>query len=85
MLESQAYCVNKRLEGKIASRKAADEDFRWLLQRGIVRVVDKDVESTEFALGVKQMKMACSCRCGEWKADFSSYFRLGEMDIRGLH
>ncbi|CAI9267547.1 unnamed protein product [Lactuca saligna] len=48
-----------RLEEDIARRKVAYEDLGWLLQKGIVQVVDKIFESNEFALGVKRMKMAC--------------------------
>lgn len=31
----------------------------WLLQKGIVRVIDKVVESVEFSLGVRRMKAVC--------------------------
>lgn len=52
VLESQADCTNKRLEEEIARRKVAEEDLGWLLQKGIVRVVDKVVESISLCWGL---------------------------------
>lgn len=40
-------------------RKNAEDDLGWLLQKEIIHVVDKLVESYEFLMGVKRMKMAC--------------------------
>ncbi|CAI9279478.1 unnamed protein product [Lactuca saligna] len=69
VLESQADCTNKRLEEEIARRKVAEEELGWLLQKGIVRVVDKAMLA-----GIKSFM----------EPDFASYLRLGELDIWGL-
>ena len=34
-------------------------DMSWLLQKRIVRVVNRLIESTEFSFGVRQMKAVC--------------------------
>lgn len=31
----------------------------WILKKGIVRVMDRVIESTEFTLGVRKMKASC--------------------------
>lgn len=38
------------------NKENVDADLSWLLKKGIVRVVDKLIESSEFTLGIKQMK-----------------------------
>lgn len=51
MLEVQAEHSHKRLEEEVAKRKVVEENLGWLLQKGIVRVVDKVIESVKIALG----------------------------------
>lgn len=40
-------------------RENEEADLSWLLKKGIVWVVDKLTESSEFTLGIKQMKAMC--------------------------
>lgn len=47
-----------QLEEESVRRKAVVDDLNWLLQKGIIRVVDKVVESLDFSLGVRHMKAA---------------------------
>lgn len=58
MLEDQVEDVSRLLEGEGMRRKVVQDDLKWLLQKGVVRVVDRVVESTEFSLGVRRMKVA---------------------------
>lgn len=55
--EDQVDHANRKLGEEMARRKSVEDDLGWLLQRAIIRVVDKVVESSEFAMGVKRMKM----------------------------
>ncbi|CAI9301355.1 unnamed protein product [Lactuca saligna] len=59
VLAGEKASLQDQLEEEIARRKVVEEDLGWLLQKGIVRVVDKVVKSAEFSLGVRQIKMAC--------------------------
>lgn len=40
-------------------RENVEANFSWLLKKWIVRVVNKLIESSEFTLGIKQVKVAC--------------------------
>lgn len=54
VLEVQVERSHKRLDEVVA-----EENLGWLIQKGVVLVVDKVVKSAEFALGVMQMKTKC--------------------------
>ncbi|CAI9273484.1 unnamed protein product [Lactuca saligna] len=98
VLEGQADCSNKRLEEEVARWKVAEVNLGWLLHKGIVRVVDKVVESVEFALGVSAGKFVSREPNATSKhaqamhdaiksfmeTDIASYLFLGELDIGGL-
>lgn len=58
-LETQVEIGRGQLEAKEMRRKALVEDVAWLLHNGIFHVLDKVVESVEFPLGVRRMKVAC--------------------------
>lgn len=59
VFEDQVDRAKKHLGEEVAKKKSVKDDLGWLLQKGIFRVVDKVVESSEFAMGVKQMKKVC--------------------------
>lgn len=59
MLEIRVEEQHGELEEKVLRRKSVENDMMWLLQKGIVRVVDKVVGSFEFLLEVRRMKVAC--------------------------
>lgn len=59
MLESQVEDVSRKLEEEGMRMKVVEDDLKWLLQKGIIRVVNKVVESSEFSLGVRRVKAAC--------------------------
>lgn len=98
-----------------------EEDVAWLLQKGVVRVVDKIVDSVEFSLSVRRITTTCmvvrvedgkqvireQVSSGKFipiesnallehtqvmhakvksflETKFSSYPRLGELDMEGL-
>lgn len=48
-----------QLEMEKAKKENVETILSWLLKRGIVRIVDKLIESFEFTLGIKRMKAAC--------------------------
>ncbi|CAI9297081.1 unnamed protein product [Lactuca saligna] len=120
-LEDQVEIRRSQLEVRELRRMAVEEDVAWLLQKGIVRVVDKVVESAKFSLGARRMKttyMAVWVEHGKQvirepislkkfvtskssalpeltkgkhvelksflEIDFSSYLRLGELDMKDL-
>lgn len=40
-------------------RNILEEDMAWLLQKRVMCMVDQVIESPEFSLGIRQMKVAC--------------------------
>lgn len=48
-----------QLEAEELRRKVVEDDMMWLHQKGVVKVVNKAVESAEFSLGVRRMKATC--------------------------
>lgn len=40
-------------------RRILEVEMAWILKKGIVRVMDRVIESTEFTLGVRKMKASC--------------------------
>lgn len=60
--EALEVCVRKKSEKlvvKALMRRALEEYLSWILQEGVVRVVDRVTESEEFSLGVRRLKAAC--------------------------
>ncbi|CAI9267832.1 unnamed protein product [Lactuca saligna] len=92
VLESRVDEWCRELEAEVLRRKTMRDDMMWLLQKGVVWVMDKMVESIEFSLGVKKMKEECMATGMAMHAstkDFmdtniASYLRLDELDLVGL-
>lgn len=59
VLEGRVEDQHRQLEAEEIRRKTMEDNMMWLLQKGVVRVVDKVVESVEFLIGVRQMKAGC--------------------------
>lgn len=59
VLEGRVEECDGQLETKKVKRENVEADFSWLLKKGIVRVVDKLIESSKFTLGIKRMKDVC--------------------------
>lgn len=57
-LERIVKLQGKQLDVEELKRKVLEEDMDWLLQKCIVRIVDRVVESVEFSLRVRWMKAA---------------------------
>ena len=51
--------ANRQLEEEVTRRKNMEDDLGWLLRKEVVCVVEKVDEISEFAMGVKRMKMVC--------------------------
>lgn len=44
---------------EVSRRKVLETDFAWVLQKRVVRVVDRVVKSSEVALGIRHLKVQC--------------------------
>lgn len=53
MLEGRVEDQDRQLEAEEIRRKTMEDNMMWLLQKGVVRVVDKVVESVKFLIGVR--------------------------------
>lgn len=76
VLEKKALAENLTLQddqftAEVSRRKILEADLAWFLQKGVVRVVDRVVESSEFALGIHCVKFVCvvaGIKMGKWMA-----------------
>lgn len=59
VFEDQVDRASRWLEEEVGRRKSVEDDPGWLLHKGVICVVDKVVESSKFAMGVKPKKMVC--------------------------
>ena len=55
-LETQVEIGRSQLEVENMRMNTVEEDVVWFLHKGVVRVVDKVIESVEFSLGGRHMK-----------------------------
>ncbi|CAI9291980.1 unnamed protein product [Lactuca saligna] len=66
---------------EVSRRKILEDDLVWVIQKGVVSVVDRVFESSEFALGIHRVKATLAFI----EMDFASYLHLGELDLADLH
>ncbi|CAH1413281.1 unnamed protein product [Lactuca virosa] len=50
---------SEHMESEALKRNTLEEDLAWVLQKGVIRVVDRVIESGDFSLGIRRMKSAC--------------------------
>ncbi|CAI9268405.1 unnamed protein product [Lactuca saligna] len=87
-----------QLAAEVLRRKVLEADLARVLQKGVVFMVDRVVESSEFVLGIRCVKVACVAAARSVEAmqaaikafsgmDFASYLCLGKLsraDLRRL-
>ncbi|CAI9281270.1 unnamed protein product [Lactuca saligna] len=99
-IEAQVATPDGEFATKVSRRKALEADIAWVLQKGVLPMVYRVVESNEFVIGIHRVKVAPGSSDPDVVArsvdamhaairafvetEFMSYLRLGELGLADL-
>ncbi|CAI9276496.1 unnamed protein product [Lactuca saligna] len=96
IVEAQVATLHGEFATEVSRRKVLEADLAWVLQKSVVRVVDRVVESSKFMIWNFYMKATCVATARSvdamhvaimdfYEMDFACYLFLGELILADLH